>query len=268
MRDRPPTSWFALRLALAGCCAAATGMVSAQEPSLQPSFEVVSIRPGSGRQTDLGNGFRVLGAIQGGPGSSDPERLSGNSVSIKSLVLRAYGVKNYQVRGPAWIDDARYDIQAKVPAGVSRNQLDLIFQRMLQERFHLRMHLRDSVSADVCAAGARPLPGRCPEGVPYQAGMRAAAGSGKPLLMVAPQGSGRILTGMAVPISQLASVLEGQLGGTVVTDRTGLGGVYDLRLEFVSPTAIGQDETRFPSLFTAVEKTLGLKAGAHPDSAG
>lgn len=250
----------------------------AQDSSSKPSFDVVSIRPGNGQPTTLPNGMRVLGAMQGGPESPDPERLTGNSVSLKSLMLRAYAVKSYQISGPSWIDTTRYDIAAKIPPGATKNDLNLMLQQMLEERFSLKLHheskafsaynlvvaknglkLRDSVSTNACAAGARPAGGTCAERVSYQSGIMSSTSKDPGRLMTVPQGSGRIATGLAMPISALASMLEQQLAGPVVIDKTGLTGVYDFRLEFASPTITSQDDTPLPSLFTALEKDLGLK---------
>jgi uncharacterized protein (TIGR03435 family) len=76
---------------------------------------------------------------------------------------------------------------------------------------------------------------------------------------MSPKGSARIMTGRDALMSTLASMLEGQLGGPLVIDKTGLSDFYDYRFEFVSPTATADDDTPLPSLFTALEKDLGLK---------
>jgi hypothetical protein len=65
---------------------AATAIL-AQQPTHKPSFEVASIRPASGKPAP---GTQGLGLVRGGPGSPDPERLTGNSVNLRILLQRAY----------------------------------------------------------------------------------------------------------------------------------------------------------------------------------
>lgn len=47
----------------------------------RPTFEAASIRPASGQPTLLDNGATLLGRMEGGPGTSTPERFSGNGVT-------------------------------------------------------------------------------------------------------------------------------------------------------------------------------------------
>jgi hypothetical protein len=41
----------------------------------------------------LADGKRVYGAVQGGPGSADPERFAGNGMTLTNLLWAAYSVK-------------------------------------------------------------------------------------------------------------------------------------------------------------------------------
>ncbi len=144
---------------------------AAPDPVAKPAFEVVSIRPGSGKPTVFPSGIRVIGGVQGGPGSPDPERYGGNSVALRGLIQTAYGMKRDQVSGPGWIDTTRYDISAKVPAGATREQFNLMLQTMLAERFNMKFHreiksfpafnlivaksglkLKENVSIDACSS--------------------------------------------------------------------------------------------------------------------
>src|SRR5580704_12455909 len=121
-------------------CAILSGFCFAQEP-VKPDFEVVSIRPARGQPTVLPTGMRVIGAMQGGPGTSDPERLNGNGVTPFALISRAFGgLKRYQISGPTWINNTRYDLNAKIPPGASKEQVELMFQSMLEDRFKLKVH--------------------------------------------------------------------------------------------------------------------------------
>src|SRR5215207_8787091 len=95
----------------------------------QLSFEVASIR-----------------SVQiGGPEISVGLRTQGDQVRIGAYTFReyvaiAYGVRPYQVAGPDWITEDRFDLQAKLPAGSSADQVPQMLQRLLDDRFGLKMH--------------------------------------------------------------------------------------------------------------------------------
>jgi uncharacterized protein (TIGR03435 family) len=73
-----------------------------------------------------------------------------------------------------------------------------------------------------------------------------------------------------MPLSQLASVLSGQVG-RVVTDKTGLAGGWDYELTFaptgnLPPGAKPADapplDSDAPSIYTALQEQLGVKLEA------
>src|SRR5215475_15900987 len=84
--------------------------------------------------------------------NSDPSAVTGvhidgsqvhmGRMSMKELIRIAYKVKFYEVVGPEWIASERYDISAKVPAGVTPNQDKLaeMMQSLLEERFQMKAH--------------------------------------------------------------------------------------------------------------------------------
>src|SRR4029077_2928563 len=78
----------------------------AQSTTAPAAFEVASIKPN-------------LLAKQGGEGSrrestqSSPGSLTMRNVTRRSAMMWAYKVQDYQVTGPDWIGEERYDISAK-----------------------------------------------------------------------------------------------------------------------------------------------------------
>jgi uncharacterized protein (TIGR03435 family) len=54
-------------------------------------------------------------------------------------------------------------------------------------------------------------------------------------------------------------MIESQLGGPIVIDKTGLTGNYDYRIEFAALNGNPADDTPLPTLFEALEKDFGLK---------
>jgi uncharacterized protein (TIGR03435 family) len=57
-----------------------------------------------------------------------------------NLLLTAYNVRSYQISGPDWLAGERFDIYATVPAGATKEQLSLMLQHLLEERFRLAVH--------------------------------------------------------------------------------------------------------------------------------
>jgi uncharacterized protein (TIGR03435 family) len=136
------------RMRRATLCAAQVLFIScaafAQTTGATPSFEVASIKPAAPPSATMGPGggnrmvFRT--GSSGGPGSSDPGQINYFSMSMKSLLVSAYGVKSYQISGPSWLDTERFDIVAKIPKGATKDDLKLMLQNLLAERFKLTLH--------------------------------------------------------------------------------------------------------------------------------
>jgi uncharacterized protein (TIGR03435 family) len=69
-------------------------------------------------------------------------------------------VAKFQIAGPAWLDDERYVIVAKIPAGATGKQVPAMFQTLLTDRFAIKLHResRDlAVLALVVAKGGPKL---------------------------------------------------------------------------------------------------------------
>lgn len=70
----------------------------------------------------------------------DPGRVILTNMSLKTMLSQAYNVKEYQIAGPDWLDNTRFDVNAKVPTGVSRDKAPEMLQTLLAERFKLAFH--------------------------------------------------------------------------------------------------------------------------------
>lgn len=141
-------------------------------------------------------------------------------------ITYAYGLKSYQVFGPDWLKDARYDIVAKGPAGTRREQLPRMMQTLLAERFKLQVHHETrEISGLALVVGKNG---------PKLKEATAESGDG---LGGAHYGMSTSATGVerlevrGAAMSSLASTLSSLLGRPVV-DRTGLTARYDFTLEF------------------------------------
>src|SRR4051812_18616122 len=70
----------------------------------------------------------------------DGSRADYGFMSLADLIPYAYRVKRYQLSGPAWMNEPRWDILAKIPAGQLADRAPEMMQNLLAERFKLAIH--------------------------------------------------------------------------------------------------------------------------------
>ena len=70
----------------------------------------------------------------------DDARIDLASLPLLSVTQRAYRVPGDQIVGPSWIAEERFDIQATLPAGSSKNDAPEMLQTLLSDRFKLAIH--------------------------------------------------------------------------------------------------------------------------------
>lgn len=78
--------------------------------------------------------------MKGGPGTSDPGLVTCWSCSVYALVSTAYNLQSWEFAAPSSTHDVRYDIQAKVPEGVTHDQMLSMLQNLLAERLRVVVH--------------------------------------------------------------------------------------------------------------------------------
>lgn len=71
---------------------------------------------------------------------TSPGTLTMRRVSLKSCIQWAYRVNGFQISGPSWLASDRFDITAKVASPAKDDQLRLMLQTLLAERFKLVLH--------------------------------------------------------------------------------------------------------------------------------
>jgi uncharacterized protein (TIGR03435 family) len=126
-----------LAVAVASVCFA-----QSVDPSL--TFEVASVKPTPPPTSAEGKRMIRIGA-QGGPGTGDPGQISYSFVSLRNLLTEAFGLKMYQISGQDWMDSERFDIIAKVPSGATKDEVKIMLQNLLKERFQLAFHFETKV---------------------------------------------------------------------------------------------------------------------------
>jgi uncharacterized protein (TIGR03435 family) len=204
--------------------------------SPRPEFDVVSIKA----SPISGSGAVAIGR------SSSPGSVRLTGITLKDLIARAYSLKPYQISGPAWLGDKRFDIVAKAAGPVSDSKQRLMLQSMLADRFQLTVHTETNVlPAYELVAGKSGL--KIHEVTPDDTGSRYFPGR-----------SG--ISATQIPMTRFAELLSAKVDRPVL-DKTGLSGVFDIDLKWM-PEAAGPDADLGPSIFTAIQEQLGLKLEA------
>jgi uncharacterized protein (TIGR03435 family) len=124
------TKTFALVAALILTCAA----------HAQSTFEVATIKPAAPLDP-----AKIAAAMQAGEAPKIGPHVEGTRAEytympLRDLIAFAYNIKPYQVSGPDWLATTRFDIQAKLPEGATKNDAPAMMQALLKERFKLAAH--------------------------------------------------------------------------------------------------------------------------------
>jgi uncharacterized protein (TIGR03435 family) len=216
-----------------------------------PSYDVVSIKP------DYTDNGRV--SLRFDDGNFDAL-----NVSLKTMILSAYGLKEAQLFGlPRWGDSAHFDIKAKIIdpdkkqlEALTQGQFQSMQQPILADRFQLKFHRERKILPVydlVTIKGGPKFKEITPVEQKSDIGVNGVQAGGMSV-------HNRNLIATGVPISRLADQLSAQLK-RVVVDKTGLAGNYNLQLSW-SPDDAGPpspDVAAPPDIFTALEEQLGLK---------
>ena len=242
-----------------GLVALAASAAFCQTAAESPTFVVASIKPAAPQEQG-----HIMVGMRGGPGTPDPGQITYTNVSLKNILVNAYGIKGYQLSGPKWLDNERFDIAAKIPAGTTKEQFKLMLQNLLAERFKLTVHheskempiyalvvgkgghkLRESAPEEPAPENPPPTPGADPAGPAIPRIKIGADGTPQLPPGIAKNGTmmmmtnGRmILTANRQNLAGLTDTLANQLGRPVI-DATGLTAKYDFSLDFAAEGTTG-----------------------------
>ena len=263
-----------------------TGVLSGPRLSAQPSSTPIVATP-SGAKFEVAS-IKPAPLTSAGPPAHAGIKIDGARVdigywSIRQLILRAYGLPSYQLSGPGWMNDLRFDVTAKFPEGATRDQLPEMLQWLLADRFGLAAH-----------AETKELPGFAlvvgkgrPRMKPAEPDPNAATEPASPNRI---ERAGRTLDRLwsndgdalgvsswkvmpsvlhaefkRMPMEGLAQLLADRLGGPVI-NMTGLEGEYQMTLDLplpgvsaVAPEPAGElAPDPLGVVFSTIER-LGLK---------
>ena len=255
-----------------------------------PQFEVASVRqhsPSSSPAADLPNSNFPLNATDAYV--EDGGLFSAVNYRLDVYIAFAYKLLPSQTQSvlaqlPKWALTDHFDIQARANAGVTKDQMRLMMQSLLADRFKLTVHTKAqqmavyavelerpdrtgpqlqphtaaSPSCDTTATGASGnVPDVFPDGLPAACGVLQTKFE-----------SGRLRVGARnVSIDFIESYFPGRSMGNFdrpVVDKTGLSGNFDFILEWV-PEELNLNGAKVavdpngPSFLEALKDQLGLK---------
>lgn len=221
------------------------------EPRLQ--FEVASVKPAP--PPEQRSGGRGAPRSTGGPRTPDPSLFICDSCTLSELVISAFNIQPYRLSAPSWMESERFTVNARVPVGTTVEQLRLMQQNLLAERFKLTYHHEEKEMPRwelVVAKGGPKLKA--------SVGELAGTDAREPGATVTPDGrvSAQYID---QSMTELAAILSKQVH-MPVTDITGLMGKFDFTLTWAmdrggpSPAS---DADCGPTIFNALQTQLGLK---------
>ena len=174
MTERLSTICLTLALTASAALAQAPAPAAAAAVPSRLEFEVASIRPAEPINPakfaagKLHVGLTVDGAVA-----------DIGFLSLAELIPMAYRVKSYQVSGPGWMPQQRFDIKAKMPEGATREQVPEMLQALLAERFKLTIH-RETKEHSIYALVVGKKGPKLKESAPDPAPVKTEADSGSP----------------------------------------------------------------------------------------
>jgi uncharacterized protein (TIGR03435 family) len=251
----------------------------AQSPVDRPRFEVASVKPCKVGDVSYSGGGQRKG---GGPSISSPGTLSTACSTVEELIRGAYiqyatGRDPSSPRvlgGPDWLRSDRYIIDAKPEESQSQGMMmGPMLQTLLEDRFKLKVH-RESREVPVYALtvaknGPRLSPFQKGSCTPVEFGTVPRPRPADACRVMVGRGT---LTAQGSTVSALSKLLFLVMDRPVL-DKTGISGLFDFHLEFVSdehtPYLDPKGDPAFPadtpaddpgpSIFAVLQKQYGLK---------
>jgi uncharacterized protein (TIGR03435 family) len=213
----------------------AAGVVLAQTPDARPAFEAASVKLNAG-----------------GTNSSRTDGSKGQIVmlnqTLRRLVERAYNVKPFQVTGPDWMENVRFDVMAKYPPDTKTEDRPAMLRTLLEDRFKLSTHRESKEMPGYALVVAKG-------GLKLKAVEKGPGGTSS-------DSTNSLVTFKVTSVSmaELADFLARRLGSTVI-DGTGATGVYTFELHWNLDDQLSGAVDRGAGEFAAIQdaiSTLGL----------
>jgi len=232
--------------------------------SAQETFDAAAIK-----RSKAGDATDVVPAVflPGG-------RWSAHRATLSMILRSAYGLPSNRILGmPVWANSERFDIVAKAASNTALQQMQVMAQQLLAERFGLRAHVAQRVTEVYALVRAKASGALGPGLRPSTASCQSADASGGALSaridsipcreeIKGLDGGARRYQWRDRPLTDflIMSGARTEIGDPVV-DRSGLTGRFDIDLEFAPQSAIlGRTTPEIGvSLAVAVVDQLGLR---------
>lgn len=201
----------------------------------QPAFEAASLKPN--KSPDFNSTFNTRS-----------DNVEAKNLPLRELLIQAFELKSYQLVGPEWLSNERFDIVAKAPFGTGDDEkLMPLLRTLLIERFKLQTH-REKRQLP-CFALVVTKDGFKPREVePGPGGMGSTTSEG-----------GGELKAEKTTMDTFVEWMSREVQRPVI-DATGLKGSYDFTLKYSKEYAnrlAGLD--KYPILSLAIQEQLGLR---------
>jgi uncharacterized protein (TIGR03435 family) len=247
-------------------CAALLIPAFAQQPAVEPRFEVASVKASDPNPSSpMFIGMSAGGAI-----------VKYTNITLRDCICGAYRVRDFQVAGPAWLTGARFEITARLPSGASRDSIPEMLRALLVERFKLEVRRerkpQNVYALTVASGGARLKPAAAmkeDDSVPMALG---PDGRPRPPMQYGFAPGGLFVKAPSATVASFVWLMS-RFTALPVVDMTGIEGQYEFDLTFapdaVDWSAIGlrppdsapTGVEPAPSVFDAVKK-YGLRLEA------
>lgn len=203
-------------------------LLAAHALAQPPAFEAATIKPSKDAPGHSGSHSRT-GMIV----------LTGQT--LKGLICSAYKVKDFQVSGgPKWMNEDRFDVNAKAEGAAQGQQLLQMLQTLLADRFQLVFHREQKIAPAyalvLVKSGLKIKP------------VEGAEGSNS-------HGSNGELTATGMTMPGLADYLSRRFGAPVA-DLTETTGAFEFKLQWSTE---GDKDDMQSALFSALQSQIGVK---------
>lgn len=276
-----------------------TPLLNAENKDTPKAFEVATIKPSAPLDmTKLAAEVQAGHMPRLGP-FVDASHAEYIYMSLKDLLAIAYKLKDYQISGPEWLATERFDINAKMPEGATKDDAPALLQALLAERFKLTAHKsidEHKVLALIVGKNGPTMKPTPPDPAPASADAPLAPGEtqlkgNESNLRIKKNTDGSITMNMGdkgtitqrvdmqeqmlhldsskVTMDGLAAMLTKVMQGRQVVDQTGIKGNYQISLDLslVELMAIAREQAKAMGI-SLPPGAGGASGGALPDAPG
>jgi uncharacterized protein (TIGR03435 family) len=232
----------AMRVLLSVISLALSSSVALGQTATKAAFDVASVKVSQ----------RQVGPDYNNQLTYEPTGISARNVTLKRLLAEAYHLQQSQVSGPNWLGQKEYDVDAKAGGVVTKEQMALMLQSLVAERFSLTQHSETremrvyELVVDKSGSKIHPINGA--ETTSAQAGFHFHGDLR--------QFADPFAVQLSIPASNNpAEPARASTSQIPVVDRTGMPGIFDFSVDM--RPELGTD--MFAAWQRALQDQLGLK---------